>query len=159
MRTIFLFTVACLSFTTLSAAESGDEYQPHQRAALFLGSGTEREKDGRDKQIGVAVGGKYDYWFHPRWAVGGVLEALGKNTLRDFVIVVPLSYRPADGWHLFAGPGYEFAATKDQALLRVGAGYEFHLDGNWSVAPELIADLIDGGAQTVLIGVAIGYEF
>ncbi|MGI9344478.1 MAG: hypothetical protein ACR2QV_16720 [Gammaproteobacteria bacterium] len=159
MRIFIFATILCFGFMTASAAEPGDAYHPHQHASLFLGAGAERKKDGREKQIGIAVGGEYEYWFRPQWAIGGVFEALGKNTLRDIVVVVPISYRPAEGWRLFAGPGYEFTATKDKALLRIGVGYEIKLDGNWSVAPELIADFIDGGAQTLLMGVAIGYEF
>ena len=159
MRFFILAALLCSGFTTASAAEPGEAYHPHQQAALFLGGGAERKRGGREKQIGIAVGGEYEYWFHPRWAIGGVFEALGKNTLRDIVIAVPVSFRPAPNWRLFAGPGYEFTDNKDKALLRIGVGYEIELDGNWSVAPELIADFIDGGAQTLLFGVAIGYEF
>lgn len=159
MRVLVLAITACCGIATASAAEPGEAYHPHQHAALFLGAGVERKKSGREKEIGIALGGEYEYWFRPQWAIGGVFEALGKNTLRDVVVVVPISYRPAEGWRLFAGPGYEFTEKKDKALLRVGVGYEIHLDGNWSVAPELIADFIDGGAQTWLLGVAIGYEF
>jgi hypothetical protein len=161
MRRLLSTIILCFGFVTgtAAAAEPGAAYQPHKHASLFLGGGVERKKDGREKQIGIAVGADFQYSFHPRWAIGGVFEALGKNTLRDVVVALPISYRPTERWRVFAGPGYEFTATKDKALLRVGAGYEIKLDGNWSVAPELIADFIDGGAQTWLMGVAIGYEF
>ena len=45
------------------------------------------------------------------------------------------------------------------SLLRVGVGYEFHLQGHWTLSPEIIGDFIEGGAQTWLAGAAIGYEF
>lgn len=161
MHRLVATIIFCFGFVTdgAFAAEPDEAYQPHKHASLFLGSGTERKRGGREKEIGIAVGADFQYSFHPRWGIGGVFEALGKNTLRDVVVALPISYRPNKSWRLFAGPGYEFTATKDKALLRVGAGYEIKLDGNWSVAPELIADFIDGGAQTLLMGVAIGYEF
>ena len=83
----------------------------------------------------------------------------GKDTIRDIVVVVPISFHPAGGWRLFVGPGYEFTEKKDKALVRVGAGYEFHLRGHWTLSPEVIGDFINGGAQTWLAGIAIGYEF
>ena len=42
---------------------------------------------------------------------------------------------------------------------RLGAGYEFHLRGHFSLAPEFFVDLIESGENTWVAGVALGYEF
>ena len=136
-----------------------DVMVPHQHAAVFVGAGVETKRDGREREVGIALGGEYEFRFQEKWGFGGVIEGLGKDTLRDVVIAVPVSFHPAAGWRLFAGPGYEFTEQKDKALLRVGIGYEFHLHGHWTLSPEIVADFISGGAQTWLGGIAIGYEF
>lgn len=156
----FLFALALGSgFTDTWAAGPGETFHPHHHGALFLGGGAETKRDGREKEIGIALGGEYEYRFDRKWGVGAVIEGLGKNTLRDLVVAVPVSFHPAGDWRVFAGPGYELTEKKDKALLRVGAGYNFHIDDHWSLAPEIIGDFISGGAVTILAGVAIGYQF
>ena len=160
MRMLICGTIACFGFTTASAAEPGETYSPHQHGApVSRRRSRDQGRRPREKEIGIALGGEYEYRFDPKWGVGGIIEALGKDTLRDAVVVVPISFHPAGSWRLFAGPGYEFTEKKDKALLRVGAGYEFHLQGHWTLSPEIIVDFIGGGAVTVLGGVAVGYEF
>ncbi len=126
--------------------------------ALFLGAGVETKRDGKNESA-FAIGGVYAYRFHEKWSIGAAVEGLGRDTIRDGVIAVPVSFHPSGGWRLFAGPGYEFTEHGDKPLLRVGAGYDFHLDGHWTVSPEIVGDFISGGAQTWLVGVAIGYGF
>lgn len=152
-------TLSCLACVTAHGAGPGEEFAPHHHVAGFLGAGLETKRDGREKEIGIALGLEYEYRFDPRWGVGGIFEALGKDTLRDVVVVVPFSFHPGGPWRVFFGPGYEFTEKKDKALLRVGVGYEFHLDEHWTIAPELLGDFISGGAVTVLGGIAIGYGF
>ena len=132
---------------------------PHHHVAVFVGAGVETKRDGREREVGIALGGEYEFRFHEKWGIGGVIEGLGKDTLRDVVIAAPVSFHPVSGWRLFAGPGYEFTAREDKTLLRIGIGYEFHLRGDWTLSPEIVGDFISGGAQTWLGGVAIGYEF
>jgi hypothetical protein len=38
-------------------------------------------------------------------------------------------------------------------------GYEIPLTGNWTLAPEFVADFVEGGARIFIGGVALGYEF
>jgi len=158
LKNIFAVTL-CVGITIAQAADPGEAFSPHHHAAGFLGAGLETKHDGREKEIGIALGGEYGYRFAPKWSFGGVLEGLGKDTLRDTVVAVPISFHPSGPWRLFAGPGYEFTEKKDKALLRTGVGYEFHLRGHWTLSPEIIIDFISGGAVTVLGGVAVGYEF
>ena len=57
------------------------------------------------------------------------------------------------------GPGYEFTDKKDKFLVRIGAGYEFHLRGNWSIAPEFVFDYIENHTTVWMAGLALGYQF
>ncbi len=146
-----------------SGAEAADddehgESHPHH-FALFLGAGLETDREGEEEDKGLAVGLEYEYRLSERWGIGGVFETLGGTTTREVSVIMPVSLHPGGGWRLFAGPGYEFTEKKDKALLRLGAGYEFHLKGGWSLAPEFIVDLVDGGGTIWIAGVAIGYGF
>ena len=100
--------------------------------------------------------------------VKDLLAEVRKRILRNFFILpnftqcvlrVPVSFHPGAGWRLFAGPGYEWAEKKNHWMLRTGFGYEFHLSGQWTLAPEFIVDWIDGGSVTLITGVGIGYQF
>ena len=131
---------------------------PHH-LALFLGWGTE-ERSGNLKDKGPAVGAEYEYRFDERWGVGGVVETLGRDTIRQVAFVAPVSYHPGGGpWRLFGGPGFEITEKKDKWLVRLGAGYEIALDGGWSLAPELLVDLIEAGENVWVLGFAIGKGF
>ena len=41
----------------------------------------------------------------------------------------------------------------------MGVGYEIPLTGNWALAPEFVADFIEGGKKLFIGGLALGYEF
>ena len=153
-----LVAVMTLGAVLAPATTWAAEGHPHH-LALFLGGGQEEKRDGRENDKGFAAGLEYEYRFAEKWGVGGVFETLGGDTIREVSLVLPFSFHPGAGWRLFAGPGYEFTETKDKALFRLGVGYEFHLRGNWNLAPELIADNIEGGATIWLAGIAIGYGF
>ena len=161
MKGVLTLTTAwmlLLCFVANAADDSGP-YVPHHHVAGFLGAGLETKRDGREKEIGIALGIQYEYQFSRRWGIEGVFELLGEDTLRDAIIAVPVVYHPGGGWRLFAGPGYEFTEKKNKALARIGVGYEFHIDEHWTVAPEAFVDYISGGAVTVIGGVSIGYGF
>ena len=155
---IILAALLCSGPMIARAADSGHGDLPSHHVALFLGAGVETKRDGENESA-FAIGGEYEYRFHEKWGVGAAVEGLGRDTIRDAVFVVPISFHPSGGWRLFAGPGFEFTEKEDKPLLRVGAGYEFHLQGHWTISPEIVGDFVSGGAQTWLVGVAIGYGF
>lgn len=152
----FISLIDIFPFTTL-AVESMTGL-PHHHLALFTGLGAETRRDTPDEK-GFAFGLNYELRFHEHWGVGAGVEGLGQDTIRNIVVVVPVSFHPTNKWRLFAGPGIEFTPKKDKFMVRLGLGYEFPISGHWSLSPEIIGDFIDGGSITWLGGLAIGYEF
>ena len=146
-----------------SGAYSNDEVQhheyPHHHLAVFVGGGFERDKKNHEEK-GTALGVKYELRFSEKWGAGLDVEHLeGGGTHRSWVAAVPLSYHPDEHWHLFAGPGMEFGGKEDKALFRVGFAYEIPFHQRWSVSPEFLVDLIEGGATTYVLGISVGYQF
>lgn len=145
----------------VAAAENGhdevDHALPHSHLSVMLGYALERKR-GKNEEA-RAIGLDYSYRYHENWSVAGFIEELGKDTSRDFSVGVLINYHPAPGWALFAGPGYEFTEKHDEALFRIGAGYNFSLPNRWTLGPRLMYDMIEGGKRTFILGVAIGREF
>ena len=153
---VLLFSTAICPNTT--RASEGKDSLPHHHLALFLGLGAETKRDEPDEK-GFAFGLEYELRFHKHWGIGAAFEGLGHDTIRDVVVVVPVSLHPIGHWRVFAGPGYEFTSKKDKFLVRLGVGYEIPLSGHWNLAPEVMGDFIDDGAITWIGGLALGYEF
>ena len=87
------------------------------------------------------------------------MEFLGQETVRNVVLMFPVSIHPGGHWRIMVGPGVEFTPKKDKFAVRLGAGYEFELGGHWTLAPEVFVDLIESGENTWVGGVALGYGF
>ena len=150
-----------LSLAMPASAEEthGDDHHaiPHSVVSLTVGYALERKRTEDHETL--AIGIEYEYRFSEKWGIGGVFETLGEDTIRDVSLVLPVSFHPGAGWRLFAGPGREFSSKDDHWLARFGVGYEFPLGHNWVLAPEAIADVIEGGKRTYIGGIAIGYVF
>ena len=71
---------------------AGDEFAPDTPLALmatgFLGAGVETKADGREKEIGIALGIQYEYRFSQKWGVEGLVELLGRFLARQAKINV-----------------------------------------------------------------------
>jgi hypothetical protein len=131
---------------------------PHHHLALFAGYANE-SKTGHDDHNGYALGLEYELRLHKHWGIGGVMEFLGQDTIRNALVVVPVSFRPIGGLRFIAGPGMEFSDTKDKWALRLGVGYGFHVSDHWTIAPEIFLDLVETGERTWVGGLALGYGF
>ena len=130
---------------------------PHQHLSLMLGYAFERKRD-TDEEAG-AIGLDYVYRYHENWGIGGFVEGLGDDVIRDLSVGLLMMYYPVAGWSLFAGPGYEFTDKHNEILFRIGTGYDFTLPNKWTVGPKLSYDLIEGGKRTYVLGIALGREF
>ena len=162
LLSIILLALSLATGPAVAADNSGNKGGghaeiPHSILAVSVGYALERKRD-KDEEAG-AIGVEYEYRFSQHWGVGGVIEGLGKDVIRDVSLAALVSFHPAGGWRLFAGPGYEFTQKKDEFLFRTGVGYEFSFGNHWTLAPEVIADFIASGKRTYIIGLALGREF
>jgi hypothetical protein len=145
-----------ITATSGALAEEGHSL-PHSHLALFVGAGQESHHGTSHSE--KATGFEYEFRFEEKWGIGAVLESVQVNHHTNTVLVVPFSFHPGGNWRLFAGAGYEFTKKKDKLLIRLGGGYEFHLNDHWTIAPEIVLDSVEGGANSYLLGIAIGYGF
>ena len=138
-------------------SHEGGHAIPHSWVAVSLGYALERKR-AEDEEAG-AVGIEYGYRFSKKWGVGAVVEALGSDTVRDASLIIPLSFHPYAGWRFFTGPGVEFGEEHNDWMLRFGGGYEFELGNRWTLAPEVVYDVIESGKRTYIFGLAFGRGF
>ena len=153
-----LLVLAALWVTPSPAHAADEDEYHHHHLYFFSGLGVE-SKDGREDEPGFAIGGGYGYRFSKRLGVAVILEGLGQDTVRNYVLIVPLRIFPGGNWNLVIGPGIESTPKKDKFAFRLGGGYDFHLPGNFTLAPEAYLDLIETGENTWVFGFALGYEF
>jgi hypothetical protein len=152
-----LFLLVLLTLIATPAQAGGD--LPHHHLGAFAGWGAESRPNVPDED-GFAVGLEYGYRFHQNWGIGGVVEGLGSDFIRNVAVIVPVSWHPTGGkWRLLAGPGYEFTDKKDKFLVRVGTGYEIQLNDRWSLAPEVMIDFIEKDTTIWMAGLAVIYQF
>jgi len=153
---VFLFFAAVFPNTTW-AGESEDSL-PQNHLAVFLGHSAETKRDMPNGHT-YAIGMEYELRFLRRWGIGAAVEFLGHDTIRDAVVIVPVSFHPKGKWRVFGGPGAELTSREDKFLVRLGIGYAIPISGYWWLAPKVMGDFIDGGAITWTGGIAIGYTF
>jgi hypothetical protein len=117
-----LLSFAAIIPNTTGAAEGKNSF-PNNHLALFLGLAAETNRDTPDENT-FAIGMEYELRFREHWGIGAVVEFLGHDTIRDAVVVVPVSFHPIGQWRVFAVPGAELTSKKDRFLIRLGVGYE-----------------------------------
>lgn len=124
---------------------------------MFLGATTETKR-GKDKvESGFAAGYELSYRFAPLWSVSFTLEAVGTTSVvRDVMIVGTAGIWPWKGLRFVAGPGIEFAESKEEFVFRLGTGYKFKLGEAFVMAPEFFVDWIGLDKITYVYGGAFG---
>jgi len=153
MSGFFVGSVAC------AQEEAEHHAYPHHHAALFAGVGNEHDANGHEEH-GAAIGLEYEMQFSDYWGAGVDVEYLsGSDTHRSWVVVVPVSYHLTEKWRLFAGPGLELGDDENKYLARFGIAYEIPFLERWTASPEFLVDFIEGGANTVVLGISVGYGF
>ena len=91
-----LLPLLVLAPSALSAADDEDGL-PQHHVALFAGLGVE-SKEGHQDEEGFATGGQYELRFHKNWGVGGIVEFLGHDAVRNLVLILPVSIHPGGHW-------------------------------------------------------------
>lgn len=127
--------------------------------ALFLGS-TSLYEQGRDH---MTVGIDYMRFLKSNsdWGLSGFAEVVFANDIQ-WLVGVPVVYKPIDNFWLRTGPGFELVKDNDQDvsaifLWRIGLGYDFHIM-DFSVSPSFDLDYIRYHPAMVW-GVNIGKGF
>jgi hypothetical protein len=162
-RKVALGTVAVLlglaGCNCLAEEAAGHHALHHNHIALFAGLGF--ENDGEHEARGAAIGLEYELKYHEKWGIGFELEKLYDNddeAKRSWVAAFPVSYHPNEQWRFFSGPGVE-SGDHEKFLMRFGVAYEVPFARKWTASPGFVLDLIEGGAVTAVLGVAVGFGF
>ncbi|SHK45047.1 hypothetical protein SAMN05444000_13014 [Shimia gijangensis] len=133
---------------------SGHEHGPHI-VEIFLGA-TSADHHGTREQAG-SLGASYRYAFNHTVSAGVLAEYTG-GALDHWVLGVPFVFNLGQGgWQGTLMPGVELTSSHEEALFRVGLGYEFEFDG-YALKPELNVDFVNGETVYVL-GVSLGFRF
>lgn len=78
---------------------------------------------------------------------------------RPWILGVPFVFNLAEtDWQLTVMPGVELEGSEEEFLFRTGFGYEFEVEGGYSIKPELNVDLVDG-ETAVVAGASFGWRF
>jgi hypothetical protein len=106
---------------------------------------------------GFSMGLDYEYKFSEIFGIGGLLDIAGSD-VRSFVVGVPIFAHPVGGLVALLAPGIEHQDDgSNEALVRLGAGWEFELSERFVVAPMFNIDFVDGD-KVYVYGVAFGYK-
>ena len=152
---------ALLLLATGSFAQDSEHFHKHH-VDVFLGATLETSTGslGQNKENkSSAFGLEYQYRINSQWGIGAAFEAIGEDTIREEVYILPVTYHINHNWSVYAGPGYEDGGHHGNYLLRTGVAYEYDLGNDFNLEPKFMADFIEGGRTTWVAGMAIGYGF
>ena len=92
--------------------------------AVFVGASTLTKYE--DDPTSFTVGGEYFRRLSERTSVGLTVEYADGDLERDWLVLVPVAYRPFDGWaegfQFVIGPGIEFASLSEEAVEELEGG-------------------------------------
>lgn len=144
-------TMALVLLIAGAAAAGGPDHRHH--LAVSAG-GTYHEKGS---QNGGAYAIEYEYRLHELVGVGAVFDATSGIKDDPLVLAVTAIVHPVGGLKLIAGPGFEFK-RKEDFLVRVGVGWDFHLGEHLTLGPVVTADFVSWDTN-YNYGVALGWGF
>ena len=142
-----------LRFTIVAVliAVSGTAFAGEQSLALFIGITDDRGDDV------FSLGLDYEYKFSEVFGIGGLLDHAGGD-VRTWVVGVPIFAHPVGGLVVLLAPGIEHQDDGDnEALIRLGAGWDFELGERFVVTPVVNVDFVDGD-KVYVYGVEFGYK-
>ena len=144
MSKLTLF-VLLAAMTSAAYAEEGGRPNVFE---IFVG-GTHQDDDNE-----FSVGATYERRLDEKIGLGLTAEY---TKAREYVVIVPLFWHPAEPWRFLLAPGTEIDDGENEFLVRVGGSYEFGFPG-WSLSPELNVDYVDDDFALV-VGVSFGWKF
>ncbi len=136
------------------AGHTDSAHAEHHRNKIELGIANTHTEHGENA---FTLAASYNYRFSD-FASIGVLGEYAFDPLDQWIVGLPLKFYPGKGWVLVAMPGAEFHNGHEEALFRLGVGYEFELEGGYSITPEFNADYVDDEIEYV-IGLTFGFGF
>ena len=135
----------------LLMAVSGTAFAGEQSLALFIGITDDRGDDV------FSLGLDYEYKFSEVFGIGGLLDHAGGD-VRTWVVGVPIFAHPVGGLVVLLAPGIEHQDDGDnEALVRLGAGWDFELGERFVVTPVVNVNFVDGD-KVYVYGVEFGYK-
>lgn len=157
-------SLSAVSSIAMEPEEAAAEQAPEEEVArqfigIFVGLGTELEREEHDNETSVALAIEYAYHLNSRWVVGAVIETLGGATVRDVVGLVVGSFHLTPELYLALGAGAESTETSTDFLVRLGVGYIFEVGEKYEIAPAFNLDLVESGRVTLVYGAAVGRSF
>jgi len=142
-----------LRFTIVAVliAVSGTAFAGEQSLALFVGI-----TDDRGDNV-FSLGLDYEYKFSEIFGLGGLLDH-ASGDVRSWVVGVPIFAHPVGGLVVLLAPGVEHQNDGDnEALVRLGAGWEFEIGERFVLAPMFNVDFVDGD-KVYVYGIEFGYK-
>ena len=135
-------------FAVMVAVRAG---AAEQTLSLFVGVTDDRGDNA------FSLGLDYEYKFTEIFGIGGLLDH-ANGDVRTWVVGVPIFAHPVGGLVVLLAPGIEHQDDGDnEALVRLGAGWEFELSERFVVAPMFNIDFVDDD-KVYVYGVEFGYK-
>jgi hypothetical protein len=110
-----------------------------------------------DSEKGLTTGLEYEYRFHRRFGIGGMLEYIAGD-INVSLAGVMVNVHPWRELVLVIGPGIEFDSAEHDTFLRVGALYEFKA-GPVFIGPAVIVDTFRDEGHALIVGGQVGVKF
>jgi hypothetical protein len=138
--------------TTLVIGPAVDAEGAEQVFSVFTGVTDDRG----DKAFSLGL--DYEYKFSEVFGIGGLLD-VATGDIRSFVVGVPIFVHPIGGLVLVLAPGVEHQDDgSNEALVRLGAGWEFELSERFVLVPMFNVDFVDS-EKVYVYGVEFAYRF
>lgn len=164
MAVAFALSLSAVSSIAMEPEEAAAEQVPEeeltrQSIGIFVGLGTELEREEHDNETSIALAIEYAYHLNSRWVVGAVIETLGGATVRDVVVLAVGSYHLTPELYFALGAGAESTETSTDFIVRLGVGYIFEIGDGYEITPAFNLDLVESGRVTLVYGAAVGRSF
>lgn len=131
---------------------------------------TQRPSPGHDKRLGAflgwsnqsgdsgaTVGVEFEQRLDELIGLGASLEFAGGD-LDSTLLVIPIYFHFLQDWAFVLAPGLYNRSGELDGMVRFGADYFLHFDGNWVLVPQARLDLVDG-EEVFSLGASFGASF